>query len=224
MSGVFYLFMLLVLVNSVFGATIHGSVYDLHLDKMEDVVVEIDTEPKQQFISKDGLYTFDVSEGEYTIMAKYSIYGIIESMATEEISVKADGDFILDLILFPVVETELIDKTEEINVENGYFDEGPNYLLIGSVVLLVFVLLFLIYLFKTSKKLKKENINLEKTDDYLNKVLELIKTNKRITQKDIRKQIPLSEGKISLIITELESKGLTEKIKKGRGNILISKK
>ncbi len=43
----------------------------------------------------------------------------------------------------------------------------------------------------------------------------------RTTQKDIRKKIPLSEAKISLMISELESLGRVKKIKKGRGNIIV---
>ena len=34
----------------------------------------------------------------------------------------------------------------------------------------------------------------------------------------------MSEAKISLMIAELEHKGLVEKIKKGRGNIVVLKK
>ena len=45
----------------------------------------------------------------------------------------------------------------------------------------------------------------------------------RVTQKDIRKRFPSSEAKISLLISELEHKGKLEKIKKGRGNIIILK-
>jgi len=65
----------------------------------------------------------------------------------------------------------------------------------------------------------KEEIN----NDLYSKVLEVIKKEKRITQKSLRKQFPLSEAKISLVITELEAKGKIEKIKKGRGNLLIFK-
>ena len=55
--------------------------------------------------------------------------------------------------------------------------------------------------------------------------LEIIKKEGgRTTQKDIRKEIPLSEAKTSLMIAELEHKGIIEKIKKGRGNIIILKK
>ncbi len=65
------------------------------------------------------------------------------------------------------------------------------------------------------------------TDDYsgdLEGVLSAIKEEGgRTTQKDIRKKIPLSEAKISLMISELEAKGKLQKIKKGRGNIIILK-
>jgi uncharacterized membrane protein len=61
----------------------------------------------------------------------------------------------------------------------------------------------------------------EPADDAAKAVLDIIKNEKRITQKDIRKQLPDSEAKISLVISELESKGIVKKIKKGRGNIII---
>ncbi len=35
--------------------------------------------------------------------------------------------------------------------------------------------------------------------------------------------LDLSEAKISLILTELEHKGKVEKIKKGRGNVILLK-
>ena len=55
------------------------------------------------------------------------------------------------------------------------------------------------------------------------KVLEIMANNDgRISQKELRKELlPLSEAKVSLIITELEHLGKIEKIKKGRGNVLI---
>ena len=62
-------------------------------------------------------------------------------------------------------------------------------------------------------------------DEDLSKVLEVIKKNDgRITQKEIRKQLSLSEAKISLVISQLESEKKIKKIKKGRGNIIILNK
>ena len=43
----------------------------------------------------------------------------------------------------------------------------------------------------------------------------------RMTQLDLRKTLPYSEAKVSLMISDLESRGIVKKIKKGRGNILI---
>ncbi len=39
--------------------------------------------------------------------------------------------------------------------------------------------------------------------------------------QDIRKNFPYSEAKISLMIDELEAKGLVKKVKKGRGNLIL---
>ena len=47
------------------------------------------------------------------------------------------------------------------------------------------------------------------------------KNGGRITQLDLRKALPYSEAKVSLIVSDLESRGIVKKIKKGRGNVLI---
>lgn len=47
------------------------------------------------------------------------------------------------------------------------------------------------------------------------------KNGGRITQLDLRKALPYSEAKVSLIVSDLENRGLVKKIKKGRGNVLI---
>lgn len=58
--------------------------------------------------------------------------------------------------------------------------------------------------------------------DIAEQITEFIKEEHgRVNQKDIRKQFPMSEAKISLIIKELEAKGFVQKIKKGKGNIII---
>lgn len=58
----------------------------------------------------------------------------------------------------------------------------------------------------------------------LQQVVDIIqKQGGRVTQKEIRKEIPMSEAKISLMITELEDKGVVNRIKKGRGNIIVLK-
>lgn len=68
---------------------------------------------------------------------------------------------------------------------------------------------------------EKETVTKNIDQSYEDKIFEIIQTEKRITQKELRKNIPLSEAKISLVITELESLGKIRKIKQGRGNIII---
>ncbi|HIH23709.1 TPA: hypothetical protein HA251_01610 [Candidatus Woesearchaeota archaeon] len=46
----------------------------------------------------------------------------------------------------------------------------------------------------------------------------------RATQKELRRHIPCSEAKMSMMLTELEHKRRIERIKKGRGNIIILKR
>ena len=43
----------------------------------------------------------------------------------------------------------------------------------------------------------------------------------RITQKDLRSKLKYSEGKVSLMLADLERRDLIEKFKRGRGNVII---
>jgi uncharacterized membrane protein len=45
----------------------------------------------------------------------------------------------------------------------------------------------------------------------------------RITQKELRSRLKYSEGKVSLMLTDLERRGVVEKFKRGRGNVVIIK-
>ena len=90
----------------------------------------------------------------------------------------------------------------------------------------MFVLGIIAYIIFKSKKTEESGKESgEDTEKDLNKIVEIIKEEGgRVTQKEIRKQIPLSEAKISLMVAELGHKGVIQKIKKGRGNIIILKK
>ncbi len=57
--------------------------------------------------------------------------------------------------------------------------------------------------------------------DDLREIMDLIRANgNRITQRELRKKSPYSESKVSLMLSDLEERGLVEKFKKGRGNII----
>ncbi len=58
----------------------------------------------------------------------------------------------------------------------------------------------------------------------LQQVMDIIRgQGGRITQKDLRSKLKYSEGKVSLMLADLERRELIEKFKRGRGNIVILK-
>lgn len=186
-------------------ATIHGTVYDISLDPIKNIIVEINTNPSQRLVSKTGDYSFEVPKGDYNIIAKKTLNSA--PLTEEKINVDViEGNYVVDLFIFPDFE----EKPEKINYW-GYII--PPILILGGILL--------IFKFKKHKKPEQQE---EKVDEDINKIINLLKENSgRLTQKELRKHFPLSEAKISLLIAQLEKEGKLEKIKKGRGNILILK-
>jgi uncharacterized membrane protein len=65
---------------------------------------------------------------------------------------------------------------------------------------------------------KNHKINLPED---LREILNVIRVSgNRITQRELRKKSPYSESKVSLMLSDLEERGLIEKFKRGRGNIV----
>jgi uncharacterized membrane protein len=187
-----------------------------------DVKIEVNTAPRQIIVAKEGSYSFSVPNGEYILTATQQNNGIIAASARENISVVDDGAFTVDLILFPALDEE--EKLLEEPIVDVNIDE-PNAtpMFIGFILLILLILIaFYLKSKKTEKKEKAVVIVPQVEEDDVAKVISIIKKEGgRCTQKDIRKQMPLSEGKISLIITQLESEDKIKKIKKGRGNIIV---
>ena len=94
---------LAIISNAVIAATIYGNIYDLSLSKVLGASVEVNTTPQQYFVSKDGSYSFDVPNGFYTIKAELRSNGIA-AFESRNISVNQEGNYVIDLILFPSFE------------------------------------------------------------------------------------------------------------------------
>jgi uncharacterized membrane protein len=213
---------LLIFLNTVSAATIHGSVYDISLNLVQNAVLEVSSQPKQYFVAKNGTYSFDLNPGKYQIKASYSKGNTIEAIASENISIMDDGSYVLDFILFPSFsdESELI--SEEIASEESDETTPKNYMGFVMVGLALGIGLIILTAKKLWGKSAKKPVYEE---DSLNQLVSIIKAKGgRTTQKEIRKELPLSEAKISLMLTELEDKGIIKKIKKGRGNIILLNK
>jgi uncharacterized membrane protein len=226
------IFLVILFCSFANGATVYGNIYDLSLEKVTGARVEVNTTPQQYLISKDGTYSFDIPTGFYAIKAELRNDGVSAS-ESRDVLIISDGKYVMDLILFPNFEEEDdISQDMEIGLPET---EKNNYFAIAliSTLVIIAVLIFLFFKLISNKKIRAKegekevmtqgiNEGIEKKD--LDDIINIIKKEGgRATQKDIRKEIPLSEAKISLMIAELEHKGIIEKIKKGRGNILILK-
>jgi len=222
-------FSLLILFTLFFtfveSATIYGTIYDLSLNKVDNVIVEINSEPKQRIVALDGTYDFEIPIGKYSIVASYQNNADMMK-AEENITVIDEGIYILDLFLYPFFDEEDLFEGLELDIDNPYAEKNSNLMLL-LIPLAILMFIFLIILVKVNTRLLKKEVEEEihMLDNDLKKIMKLIRKNKgRITQKEIRKEFPLSEAKVSLMIAELESLGKIKKIKKGRGNIIILKK
>ena len=221
---VFFAMMFFLLIPVICSAaTIQGAVYDISLERVSDVVVEINTVPKQQLIAKDGYYSFNVGKGNYTLSARQLKGGQAVASVTENISVQAEGVYTLDLVLFPGFseEGELLQEIGGMELED-LLEERADYslfILAGMLIIAVFLAALFIRVSRIGP-VQEPGLPVE-----LEKVLKFIKKEGgRVTQKDIRKEFGFSEAKISLMVADLEGRGAVKKIKKGRGNIIILKK
>ncbi len=207
---------LLVLASAVHGAVIHGSVYDAELNTLSQAIIELNTEPQQVMVSRNGTYQFSVSPGSYVISAHHTKLDID---AREQITVKGEGTYVLDLILFPDLETEEDLLNDTLDVPD--YDEPETAMPVtGFIVLAVLMLIGIALWYGMRRKHEAKKEPSAKAD--LGEILAFVrKEGGRTTQKELRKAIPYSEAKISLMIAELESQGKLKKIKKGRGNIIM---
>ena len=225
--------LLALILPVVLAATLRGTIYDAQLNPEPKVLVEINTTPHQQFLARDGSYQFTLSPGWYTLTASKEPITL-----QEQLEINQEGEFVYDLFLVPDIheEEELLQQTEEDLLEGtGVLEEGSWWWYIPGAVLMAALLLRVLSARKKYGKLpsfwKKKIDKIDSSvpevseDQALARVLEIIQKHEgRITQKELRQEMmPLSEAKVSLLVTELEHKGKIEKIKKGRGNVIILK-
>ena len=223
-------------------ATLHGTIYEWSdfESPLKNAIVEVNSTPAQYMVATAGTYSFNLSAGSYLIRAKYYRNNILELVGEESVQIdKTDvsRDFIHDILLFPPTDSEYeylgdINLTSEMDDENeinlGY------YILIGLI--LVFSVIIGFYIIKRRKSTPIELI-IDKTEAKPENIVEtralpedlhtlyniILKSGGRITQRELRKKIAYySEAKISLMLDDLENRGLITKIRKGRSNVIIA--
>lgn len=230
------LLILLLLPSLVTAATLKGSIYNSNLELEPKVLVQLNTVPLQQLLSPDGTYSFSVAPGTYNLTAiKNDVY------VQETITIKTEGEFVYDLFLLPglLEEDELWSETDqELEIDDPEESRVWAYVVAGlifayAIYRIVRARLKYGSLWKfrkyhqaeAKKTIEQHKEDLAAQPGYLEEALAIIrKHDGRISQRDLRREmLHLSEAKVSLIVTELEHKGRIEKVKKGRGNVILLK-
>ena len=222
----------------------YGTIYewaDLE-NPLKNVIVEVNQNSTrvQYNISSDGTYSFYVSPGSYLIKAKYYKNNILEFSGEETFQIdRPDESQNLDLIIFPPTDPET-EYLGDINLTGEMDTNEPGYanfiIIIVVTAIIIAIILFFMWKKKTVPGISDEPVSLahenieEKNEkekgelpDDLRELYDIIlKKGGRTTQKDLRKEVKYGEAKVSLMVSDLEDRGLIRKIKKGRSNIIIA--
>lgn len=292
------LLVLPLLMTASAGATIHGVVYEWNtFQPLENVIVEVNSTPVQSMVCTYGTYSFELPQGNYKITASYFEDSTLSYYAEDLINITDDGNYVLDLLLFP----EYYQSTTSTNGSGNVSSLGQstisqnvtasktssistNTLLITiSILLVAFILLKHstgqkttpigkhhvkhdkveekviltpkpVQLPESVEKLEvgseESEIDSEESSDDstelvitepeqtetitvddipkgpipadLQEILDIIRSQGgRMTQKDLRSKLKYSEGKVSLMLFDLEKRGMIQKFKRGRGNVIL---
>ncbi len=239
LAQIFFLFFLVgFLAPAVAGATVYGEVYDSDsLGLAKNILVQINTRPVQKIFSKTGNYSFEAGPGNYVIRV-LALDGVV--LAEENISIAGEGRFEHDILLFlsPDFWEDLIEEptVEEVSLPENSFPAV--YLLAAAFIVATTLAIAYLALKKTGRKpskpvkpVKKHEKREKKVQTQFQAPLFLTREARELfekiraaggvtTQKDLRREMPFSEGKVSLLITELEDAGLVKRIKRGRANVV----
>jgi uncharacterized membrane protein len=228
-------------------ATVHGVIYEWDtFEPLENVIVEVNSTPPQSMLARYGLYSFNLAPGNYVISASYYRNDALVYDTQEEITIIGSGDYVIDIIFLPTYyesdlsETEFaeLDELADLAENDG---EGPeSSFSYGTISLLVLTALALVtgaYLLARSRKghtareddhIPADETSFRVSDEYaalpddLREMVGIISRHGgRITQKELRGVLKHSEAKVSLMVSDLENRGVVQKFKKGRGNVIV---
>ncbi len=223
---------LMVLTLPCCGALVHGTVYSWeNLKPLPKAIVVVNSTPIQRVVTKNGSYSFNLPPGNYVIKAYYYQNGKLMLYDEDNITIKKNGSYIVDLILFPPLKFNISQPNVEFEVPQKSSNNSMVVLAVSLAALTGAVLTGLyVARLKSRKEKKVENsqatfqTTLENLPEDLKEALkEIVNSGGRITQKELRSRLKYSEAKVSLIISDLERRGIVEKVKKGRGNIIFLK-
>ncbi|MEM3086518.1 MAG: MarR family transcriptional regulator [Halobacteria archaeon] len=222
--------LLLLLALPTAGLRLTGQLYELGpgpdlQPATETLVVEARSngELSGRTVASRGAYTLELGPGEYRILA-LSPAG--EVRASENVSLRADAR--LDLILLPSLDLPDLPLNESL-LGNLTLPAGRgerSLLWAGGVAVAAAAAgaLLLLRLRKRRSEVAPPPSPGGLPDDLQAMLRALEREGGRTTQKELRRHLGYSEAKVSLMVADLENRGLVRKFKVGRGNIVVLEK
>ncbi|MFT4312729.1 MAG: hypothetical protein ACMXYF_05885 [Candidatus Woesearchaeota archaeon] len=250
MRKILFFLCVFVLAFSAFGAKIEGVIYDHNLDPIQKAVVYINTTPEQMRVSQFGGYHFIVPPGSYEIWAEFTQNNITKEIARETIIIPREGEFVRDLFLFP--DFDFQEEFSQTWLERHGFTLIWSTILVLALISIVSTTLVFVQrrrknstsFFVTGPMTHIEDeqtiANISFKSDHepvvettaqsalpdqamMNKIISLLKKQQPLTQKQLRKSFTVSEAKMSLVISQMTEKGLVQKVRRGRSNVISLK-
>ena len=224
-------------------ATVHGAIYEWDtFEPLENVIVEVNSTPPQAMVARYGIYSFNLAPGNYVISASYYQNSTLVHYTEEEITITNDGDYVIDIIFLPTYYEEEefngtgFDELDEL-ADLAENDNQDNSILSSTLIYVLAALAMTVAGAYVLSRRKAGGIGTNTHDesefadssdafadlpDDLREVVDIIAGNGgRIKQKDLRDRLKHSEAKVSLMVSDLEDRGIIRKFKKGRGNVII---
>lgn len=199
-------------------AHIEGNLYEYGSYKqVENIILYINSTPVQSTVAKNGTYLFDVPPGIYKINASYyNDNNELAYYAEEDINIINNGNFSLDIIVFPSVSSTLGNNSikssnfNESNIANFYDFFSLSYIyfiLLSLLTAIVFYIIFKKMHSKSKNKINQNKNNIISQRNIISKEefeIEKNEENQIIEELEIDDNIEIIEIPKGPISTELE--------------------
>jgi len=210
-------------------ATIHGVVYEWDtFEPTDNAYIEINTTPIQSIVPQYGIYSLELPPGNYLITATSYKENKLEYSTEVPLTITDNGTYVIDLLLMPVysdiVESEQNEKQPATQTSSISIVSYKRHHVEPEIEITEYSAP------DHAEEVLSEDENMTYPEDMkdlpsdLQEIMKILLSNDgSITQKELRSKIDYSEGKVSMMLNDLEKKGWVEKIKHGRGNIIFLK-
>lgn len=101
-------------------ATIHGATYAGDtLEPLTDTVIDINSNPPQSIVAKNGTYSFELAPGNYIITARSYRNSTLTYSKETTLKIEDNGIYVLDLLLYPSSKNQESENENQINNPNN---------------------------------------------------------------------------------------------------------